>query len=139
MKKLLAMLFVSALIYSCGGNDEGKKENEESKPADTTAASSTQPAPAASDATADNEKALTLIGSSDCMTCHAIAKKVIGPAYKDVAAKYEDTPATEDSLISKIKHGGSGNWGNLVMTPHPDLQDNDLRVMVKYILSLKNK
>lgn len=137
MKKLLAMMFGAALIYSCGSN-EGTKESDEAKPADTAAAATTQPAP--SDAAGvDKEKALTLIGSSDCTTCHAIDKKLIGPAYKDVAAKYEDTPATEDSLIAKVKKGGSGNWGNLVMTPHPDLPDEDIRVMVKYILSLKNQ
>lgn len=137
MKKLIAMLFGAALIYSCGSN-EGTKESNESKPADTAAATTTQPAP--SDAAgADNEKALTLIGSSDCTTCHAIDKKLIGPAYKDVAAKYQDTPETVDSLVAKVKKGGSGNWGNLVMTPHPDLPDEDVRVMVKYILSLKNQ
>ncbi|HUQ65083.1 MAG TPA: c-type cytochrome [Flavitalea sp.] len=134
MKKLVALLFASALIYSCGDGDK-KNEPEQTKPADTTAA----PAAASTDAGADDEKALTLIGSSDCMTCHAIDRKVIGPAYKDVAKKYEDTPAIVDSLVSKIKHGGSGNWGNLVMTPHPDLPEADAKVMVKYILSLKNK
>jgi cytochrome c len=137
MKKLVAMLFAAAIIYSCG-DDSSKNESEGSKPADT-AGTTTAPAPAAPDAAADNEKALTLIGSSDCTTCHAIDRKVIGPAYKDVAKKYEDTPANVDTLISKIKHGGSGNWGNLVMTPHPDLPEEDARIMVKYILSLKNQ
>ena len=136
MKKLLAMLFAAALIYSCG---EGEKTNDtgETKSADTAATPA--PAPASTDAAADNEKALTLIGSSDCMTCHAIDRKVIGPSYKDVAKKYEDTPAIVDTLVSKIIHGGSGNWGNLVMTPHPDLPVEDAKTMVKYILSLKNQ
>lgn len=137
MKKMLAMFFAAALLYACG-DDQAKKDTEEAKPADTAAATTTAPAPAG-DATAENEKALTLIGSSDCTTCHGIDKKIIGPAYKDVAKKYEDTPATEDTLIAKVKKGGSGNWGNLVMTPHPDLPDEDIRVMVKYILSLKNQ
>src|SRR5215212_10733320 len=136
MKKLVAMLFAAALIYSCGDGDK-KNEPEQTKPADTTAASTTPPA-ASTDAGSDDEKALTLIGSSDCMTCHSIDKKVIGPAYKDVSKKYEDTPATVDTLVAKIKHGGSGNWGNLVMTPHPDLPEADAKIMVKYILSLKN-
>jgi len=135
MKKLLAMLFIAAAIYSCG-DDQKKNEPEETKPADTSAIA---PPPAATGGTIDNEKALTLIGSNDCMTCHAIDRKVIGPAYKDVAKKYEDTPATVDTLISKIKKGGTGNWGNLVMTPHPDLPDADAKIMVQYILSLKNQ
>lgn len=136
MKKLLAMLFAAAIIYSCGDGDK-KNEPGETKPADT--AVTTAPAPSTTDVAADNEKALTLIGSSDCMTCHAIDRKVIGPAYKDVANKYENTPANVDTLVSKIIHGGSGNWGNLVMTPHPDLPVEDAKTMVKYILSLKNQ
>ena len=137
MKKLFAMLFIAAVIYSCGEGDK-KNDSEEPKRADTAAATTTEPAPTAS-VGVDAEKALTLIGSSDCMTCHAIDRKVIGPAYKDVAKKYEDTKAVEDTLVSKIKHGGSGNWGNIAMLPHPDLAEEDARIMVKYILSLKNQ
>jgi cytochrome c len=138
MKKLFAMLVTTALIYSCGGGDE-KSESEGPKAADTAAATTNEPAPAPAAGGIDAEKALTLIGSNDCMTCHAIDRKVIGPSYKDVAKKYEDTQASEDTLISKIKHGGSGNWGNIAMTPHPNLSDDDARLMVKYILSLKNQ
>jgi cytochrome c len=134
MKKLVALLFVAAVTYSCG-SDQTKNETEEAKPADTAAT----PAPAPATASADAEKALTLIGSSDCTTCHAIDRKVIGPAYKDVAKKYEDTPAVVDTLVSKVKKGGMGNWGNIMMTAHPDLPDEDIRTMVKYILSLKNQ
>jgi cytochrome c len=135
MKKLFAMLFTAAIIYACG---DGDKKSESEEPKADTAAAVTEPAPAASGGI-DAEKALTLIGSNDCTTCHAIDKKLIGPAYKDVAKKYEDNQATEDTLISKIKHGGSGNWGNIAMTPHPNLSDEDARLMVKYILSLKNQ
>jgi cytochrome c len=138
MKKLLAMLVAAAMIYSCGGGDK-KSESEEPKAGDT-AATTTEPAPATpATGGVDAEKALTLIGSNDCTTCHAIDRKVIGPAYKDVAKKYEDNQATEDSLVAKVKHGGSGNWGNIAMTPHPNLSDEDARLMVKYILSLKNQ
>jgi cytochrome c len=137
MKKLLAMLFVAALAYSCGGGDENKNTTDENKPVDTSAAAA---APAEGNAGGvDSEKALTLIGSSDCTTCHAIDKKVIGPAYKDVAKKYPNTPEVVDSLMHKVKKGGMGNWGNIPMTPHPDLPDEDIRTMVTYILSLKNQ
>ena len=137
MKKLVAVLFATALIYSCGG-DQTKNETDETKPADS-AATTTAPAPATTDVAPDSEKALTLIGSSDCMTCHALDRKIIGPAYKDVAKKYEDTPANVDTLVSKIIHGGTGVWGNIAMTPHPTLPVEDAKVMVKYILSLKNQ
>lgn len=137
MKKLFALLVTAAMIYSCG---DGDTKSESAEPKADTSAATTAPAPApAATGGIDAEKALTLIGSNDCTTCHAIDKKVIGPAYKDVAKKYEDNQATEDTLISKVKHGGSGNWGNIAMTPHPNLSDDDARVMIKYILSLKNQ
>jgi cytochrome c len=134
MKKLLSILFVSALIYSCGENG-GEKKADEPKPVDTTAT----PAPPAAGADMANQKGLELIGASDCMTCHELDKKKIGPAYSEVAKKYEATDAIIDTLVSKVKHGGSGNWGNIPMTPHPDLPEADAKEMVKYILSLKNK
>lgn len=136
MKKLLVILFASALIYSCG-NDENKNKTEEPKPADTVA---TVPAPSPDGGAATaSEKGLELIGASDCMTCHALDKKIIGPAYIDVAKKYEPTPSVIDTLVVKILKGGTGNWGNIPMTPHPDLPEADAKEMVKYILSLKNK
>jgi len=138
MKKLLAILLVAALAYSCGGGDENKNKTDENQPVDTSAAT-TAPAPGSTAGGVDSEKALTLIGSSDCTTCHAIDKKVIGPAYKDVAKKYDNTPQVVDTLIQKVKKGGMGNWGNIPMTPHPDLADEDIRTMVTYILSLKNQ
>ena len=137
MKKLLTILFASALIYSCG-DGEGEKKADDATTAPDTAASTQPPAAGGGPAVA-NERGLELIGSSDCTTCHAIDKKVIGPAYVDVAKKYENTPAVVDTLISKIKNGGMGNWGNIPMTPHPDLSDADAREMVNYILSLKNQ
>lgn len=134
MKRIFAVLLAGTMIYSCG--DGGDKKADETKPADTAAST---PAPDAGNATAANEKGLELIGASDCTACHGIDKKIIGPAYTDVAKKYENTPANIDSLVAKVKKGGMGNWGNVPMTPHPDLPDADVREMVTYILSLRNK
>lgn len=130
MKKLLVILLASALIYACGSNEEG-----EVQATDTSATEA--PAPAAGQVSADEEKALELIAGSDCMACHAIDRKVIGPSYQEVAAKYEMSDAVVDTLIHKIQKGGTGNWGNIPMTPHPDLSDADAKTMVHYILSLK--
>src|SRR5690349_21135909 len=131
MRKFLSLFAVAALLYSCGGGDtnNNQKEGNPETPTDTSAA-----APSASSGTPEiaNQKGLELIGANDCMTCHAIDRKVIGPAYVDVAKKYDNTEATVDSLVSKIKHGGKGNWGEIAMTPHPDLPDADAKEMVKY-------
>ncbi len=130
MKKLLVILFVSALTYACGSGGEEEAQTPEAPAAQETA-------PAAGQVSADAEKALELIANSDCMACHAIDRKLIGPSYQEVAEKYEVTDAVIDTLIHKIQKGGTGNWGNVPMTPHPDLSDADAKTMVHYILSLK--
>ncbi len=133
MKKLLAILFACAMIYSCGDGGETK---DNTKPAETTTTPET-PAPDAN-ASVDTDKGLELIGGSDCMACHSIENKLVGPSYREVAAKYENTEANVALLAEKIQKGGTGNWGNIPMTPHPNVSDADAKEMVKYILSLKN-
>jgi cytochrome c len=85
----------------------------------------------------DYTKGLALIGKSDCLTCHKANEKNIGPAYKDVAEKYENTEENVKMLAGKIIKGGSGVWGNIPMTPHPTVSQEDAEAMVKYIFLLK--
>jgi|APGre2960657373_1045057.scaffolds.fasta_scaffold97137_2 cytochrome c len=86
---------------------------------------------------ADIKKGELLISKSDCFACHKVQDKLLGPAYKDVANKYENTKANVDYLVNKVKTGGSGVWGAVPMSPHPALSDDDARSMISYILSLK--
>ena len=136
MKKLLAIFFASAVIYSCGSNDPAKSADQ-AKAADTAKPTTALPDPGG--VSASDTKGLELIGSNDCTTCHAIDHKIIGPAYIDVSKKYELTDAVVDTLVHKVQNGGSGNWGAIPMTPHPDLSTDDAKIMIRYILSLKNK
>lgn len=78
-----------------------------------------------------------LISKSDCFACHKVQDKVLGPSYKDIANKYAKNKANIDYLINKVKVGGSGVWGAIPMSPHPNLSDDDARDMILYILSLK--
>jgi cytochrome c len=78
-----------------------------------------------------------LIAASDCGGCHREGEKLLGPAYVAVAEKYPDTKANIDMLAKKVITGGKGNWGDIAMTPHPDLKEADAKEMVSYILSLK--
>lgn len=111
--------------------------------ATTAAVPATTPAvkpavkPAAADDSADIKKGEALISKSDCFACHKVDAKVLGPSYKDVAAKYPNNAATINQLVEKVKKGGSGVWGAIPMSPHPALSDDDCKAMVKYILSLK--
>ena len=61
---------------------------------------------------------LMLARNSGCLACHSINKKVIGPAWKDVAAKYKDQPDARAALIAKVMRGGKGNWGQVPMPPY---------------------
>ena len=85
------------------------------------------------------EKGLELIGNSDCTTCHKISETNIGPSYTDMAKKYEVTRANIDTLAYRTIKGGTGVWGQIPMTPHPNLSLDDARLMMKFILSLRNK
>ena len=82
---------------------------------------------------------LQLATAKNCMACHAVATKLVGPSYKDVATKYAGQKDAVDKLSVKILKGGAGVWGPVPMTPHPALSKEDASQMVKYILLLKNK
>lgn len=73
----------------------------------------------------------------NCTACHALDKKLVGPAYKDVAKKYAGQSGAAATLAEKVKKGGKGNWGQVPMPPNPTVPDADLNEMVKYVLSLK--
>ncbi len=73
----------------------------------------------------------------NCLACHAIDKKLVGPAYKDVAAKYRNDPKAEARLVDKVKKGGQGVWGQVPMPPNSQVPDADVKTLVKWILSLK--
>ena len=83
------------------------------------------------------EQGKAMIAKSDCLSCHKLDIKLVGPAYKDVAAKYPATQDNYDMLVAKVMNGGSGNWGQVAMAAHPNLAAADVKKMVQYILSLK--
>ncbi|ULQ58095.1 c-type cytochrome [Flavihumibacter rivuli] len=78
-----------------------------------------------------------LIAYADCYTCHTKEKRAKGPAFQAIADRYPVNDGYFELLALKIIKGGSGAWGNPVMSPHQDLTEEDARMMVKYILSLK--
>ncbi len=129
MKKYVVFAALCTAMVACNSSDGTK--NGDKTPAENTSASDA--------ATAANDKALEMIGALDCTTCHKISEKNIGPAYTDVAKKYESTEENVTMLADKIIKGGSGNWGTVPMTPHPALSADSAKEMVRYILSLKNQ
>jgi cytochrome c len=79
-----------------------------------------------------------LLNDNDCHSCHASDRKVVGPSYGDVAARYATQSGGRDKLTRTIREGSSGVWGNLRMPPHPDLKDEQLDEIIAWILSLKD-
>src|SRR5579871_3105795 len=133
MKKTFIVLSCVVLAAACGGGDKATDKKDTAVTTATTAPATTATA---------GEKALELIGSSDCTTCHRLDKAgagaAIGPAYSDVAAKYAPAAdTTVDRLVKKIISGGSGIWGAVPKTPHPALKEADAKEIVTYILTLK--
>jgi len=78
-----------------------------------------------------------LIKRDGCIACHSIDKKVIGPAYRDVAEKYRGDAGAAARLVEKVKKGGSGVWGQVPMPPNSQVSDADIRTIVAYVLALK--
>ncbi len=127
MKKYFVAMFVIALMTACGGS-ESKPAPGSEKVAEKVNDNSSNP---------DYQKGLALIAKNDCLTCHKVSEKLVGPAYRDVANKY--TSADLSMLADKVMKGGSGVWGQVPMAPHNLLSKEDAEQIVKYILLLKTK
>ncbi|APR03342.1 c-type cytochrome [Thauera chlorobenzoica] len=78
-----------------------------------------------------------LAKAKNCMACHAVDKKLVGPAYKDVAAKYAGQADAAAMLATKVQKGGVGAWGQIPMPPNPQVNDADAKALVAWILSQK--
>ena len=125
MKKAV-LLMIMIVSFSCS-----KSENSGNK--DVLAE---EAAPAPKVVTAPVAEGKSLIEGSDCLGCHKLDEKMIGPSYKEVAAKYENTPENVEMLADKIIKGSSGVWGDVPMPAHGFSKEN-AKFMAQYILSSK--
>jgi cytochrome c len=152
---LLAGIALAALLGGCGKKEEAAPPASTVVPAPEAAAPAPAPAPApeaAAPAPAPSEQAAPAGGAaptamdaeaemkkSDCFACHAVDKKLVGPAYSWIAYRYKGDKAAVQTLMDKVKKGGAGNWnaytGGAPMTPHPQLSDDQLKAMVEWVLS----
>ena len=89
-------------------------------------------------ATADDQAAaMALAQKNACLSCHGVDKKIVGPAYKDIAKKYAGDKGAHAKLVAKVKAGGKGVWGEIPMPPNPQVSAADADKIVSWILSLK--
>ncbi|GLU34024.1 c-type cytochrome [Trinickia caryophylli] len=70
-----------------------------------------------------------------CLGCHAVDRKLVGPSFLQVAAKYKGDPQGEAKLVKKVKEGGAGVWGVIPMPAHPRMNDNDVKSVVDWVLA----
>jgi cytochrome c len=91
----------------------------------------------AANAALDNAAADASMKKNGCVACHAVDKKVIGPAYQEVAAKYKGDKDALAKLSDKVKKGGVGVWGQIPMPPNAQVPDADIKDLVSWILTLK--
>ncbi|WP_207534302.1 c-type cytochrome [Desertivirga arenae] len=139
MKHTILALSFSILLASCGGSESSSSSNTSENTSTGGSAQSTSEGTGATDGTtpSSESKGSQLIATSDCLSCHKEHDKLVGPAYAEVAKKYENTPANVEMLANKIIQGGAGNWGDIPMTPHSSISKADAEEMAKYILTIK--
>jgi cytochrome c len=80
---------------------------------------------------------LALATSKNCMSCHAVDRKVLGPSFKDIASKYKDTKGAADLLATKILKGGAGVWGPVPMPANNQVSEADAKKLAAWVLSTK--
>ncbi len=145
MKKVLVTLSLITVLVACGSNDANQDANSgtsnsaaeggaapQGEAAQTTG---TEPAVVDLSSNPDYQAGLALEAKSDCATCHKLDDKLVGPSFREIAARY--TEKDIDMLAGKVIKGGAGNWGQVPMSAHPQLTEADAKTIVKYILLLK--
>lgn len=144
-RKLLVLLLIS--LYGCQPETSAQSPaapaitEQAGQPAPGKMATKTDSIPAIAEVIPEEMSpvsetdALQLAKKNNCFACHAVAKKVVGPSFKQVAAKYRGNPEAETQLMDKIAKGGSGVWGVMVMPPSPGISETDRRILAKFVLS----
>ncbi len=86
---------------------------------------------------ADEAAAMDLARKSGCLACHGVETKLVGPAWREIGKKYAGTPDAETMLVTKVRKGGKGVWGEIPMPPNVTVKEADVRTLVQYVLTLK--
>jgi cytochrome c len=83
----------------------------------------------------DAARAQSLANQNACLGCHAVDRKLVGPSYQDVAAKYKGDAGAQAKLIKKVREGGMGVWGQIPMPANPKISDADLKTVIDWVLA----
>ncbi|NHQ87687.1 c-type cytochrome [Iodobacter sp. HSC-16F04] len=80
---------------------------------------------------------MALAQKNNCLACHSVDTKIVGPSYKDVALKYKGNAGALNMLMAKVKNGGGGVWGSMPMPPNPQINPEDMKTIVSWVLKQK--
>jgi cytochrome c len=128
MKFKIIFAVIALCFLSCSKKEVSENSSTETEASELPTVNKTVTDPAA--------EGQSLIEGSDCLGCHKVDEKMIGPSYKEVAAKYDNTPENVEKLADQIIKGSSGVWGDVPMPAHGFSKEN-AKYMATYILSLK--
>jgi cytochrome c len=78
-----------------------------------------------------------MVRKYNCVACHSNERKMVGPSFKDIAAKYSADAGAAEKLAKKIRAGGAGVWGQMPMPPNPQMSDTDALTLARYVLTIK--
>lgn len=131
-KLITGTLCVALTVLCCQAGAQVKKKTAVKKKAAAPTAISKPPFATVPEI----EAGKALISKSDCLACHKVEEKLVGPAYIAIAGKYPQDQASVAMLSQKIISGGSGTWGQVPMAPHSAVSADEANKMVKYILTL---
>lgn len=85
----------------------------------------------------ESKETKELLQANGCLSCHSVEEKIVGPAFKSVAAKYASDPDAVGTLTQSIKNGSRGKWGRMPMPPHATLTNDDLKALATWVLTHK--
>lgn len=119
-----------------GGEDGNDKGAEKTDSMPKVAAASTNQSEAKN--TGSNVKAHELVKANGCTACHGLTNKIVGPGFNEIANKYKGKADSEAYLTGKIKNGGAGVWGPIPMPPQPNVKENDVKEIAKWLISGAN-
>lgn len=131
----VGLIALAGLTFACGGGEKTSETTE-------VAVTATEPVKEISlEEKYQNDpiyiKGLEKVKASDCLSCHMVERKIVGPSYAEVAAKYENTEENVSMLAGKVIAGGVGVWGEIAMPAHIGLSEEDAKDMIRYVLLLK--
>lgn len=141
-KRNILLTSLLVVLYGCQPGTPAQQVIA-SVAATTSAASAVQPptlhqaATEAANIAVSEVEAVELAKKTGCFACHAIEKKLLGPSWKNVAARFNGNPDAEAYLMNKFLNGGSGAWGSIAMPGYPHVSEADRRILARWVLTLK--